>query len=97
MLTETESDWCEALILCYKSKAILAAKQTTSCYRKMCYIISDSVIFQAFILVCILMNTTILAATWYDEPENLAKKEEKFNLGFNIMFTLEAIIKLSAY
>ena len=97
LLTDTQYDWCEALILCYKSIPALAAKETTSCYRRMCYYISDSVFFQAFILVCILMNTTVLAATWYGEPDDLAPKEEKVNLGFNLTFTLEAIIKLSAY
>lgn len=97
LLTDTQYDWCEALILCYKTIPVVAARKTSSCYRQMCYFISDSTAFQIFILICILMNTTILAATWYNEPADLAPKEEKLNLGFNIMFTLEAVIKLSAY
>lgn len=53
--------------------------------------------FDRFILLCIALNTVCLCCNWYGEPPSLGGLLETFNLGFNIIYTLEAIIKLIAF
>jgi hypothetical protein len=38
-----------------------------------------------------------MAATWHGEPPSLQEEMANFNLAFNIIYTLEAIIKLIAF
>lgn len=54
-------------------------------------------LFESGIFICILINTICLALTWYDEPPIVAKIISPINLAFNIIYTIEAIIKLIAF
>lgn len=47
--------------------------------------------------MCILINTICLALTWYDEPTYVAGIIAPINLAFNIIYTIEAAIKLIAF
>lgn len=53
--------------------------------------------FENGIFLCILINTICLALTWYDEPSYLQTVISPINLAFNIIYTIEAIIKLIAF
>ena len=63
----------------------------------MCYNIATSVILDNFIFFCIMVNTICLSLTWYNEPEALKSWLENINLIFNIIYTIEAMIKLIAF
>lgn len=63
----------------------------------MCYNIATSVILDNFIFFCIMVNTICLSLTWYNEPEALKSWLENINLVFNIIYTIEAMIKLIAF
>jgi hypothetical protein len=43
------------------------------------------------------MNTICLALTWYAEPPGLTPVQEAINLVFNIIYTVEALIKMIAF
>jgi CHASE3 domain sensor protein len=58
--------------------------------------ISNSQIFEMFILVCIVLNTAVLACAYYQMPQELIDAFEKVNYTFMAIFTVEAIIKLIA-
>jgi hypothetical protein len=58
--------------------------------------ISNSEAFEMFILACIFLNTGVLAAHWYDMPQDVILVFEKVNYVFMAIFTVEAIIKLIA-
>jgi hypothetical protein len=47
--------------------------------------------------MCILINTICLALSWYDEPVYVAAIIAPINLAFNIIYTIEATIKLIAF
>jgi hypothetical protein len=47
--------------------------------------------------LCIILNTIGLSLTWYNEPSQLKGQLEKINLVFNIIYTIETIIKLIAF
>ena len=62
----------------------------------MCQKITDSRRFDKFIMYCILANTFILAFSWYMQPEFYTTPIEVFNYLFVLIFTAEAIIKITA-
>ena len=59
--------------------------------------ISENPWFDGGILLCIVLNTVVLALKWYDDPALLPSINEKINFVFAGIFTVEAIIKLIAY
>jgi hypothetical protein len=62
-----------------------------------CYTIAMKKSFDRFILICIILNTGCMATTWHGEPPSLKGILAKFNLGFNIIYTIEAAVKLIAF
>ena len=48
-------------------------------------------------MVCIILNSIVLAMNYYGEPETYTKVIDILNLIFTIIFTLEAAIKITAY
>jgi hypothetical protein len=62
-----------------------------------CHKVAINQIFDTFIFVCIVLNTICLAMSWYDEPDEMAPILEHINLGFNIIYTAEFIIKLIGF
>jgi hypothetical protein len=52
--------------------------------------------FEVFILVCIFLNSCVLAINWYDQSRLVDDILNYINYGFAIIFTLEAILKLIA-
>ena len=47
-------------------------------------------------MACIIINTLFMTLSWFDEPENLAPIIEVVNYTFAAIFTIEAIIKITA-
>ena len=47
-------------------------------------------------MVCIMLNTVVLALNWFDEPEIVPSITEVLNYIFMTIFTLEAIMKIIA-
>lgn len=66
-------------------------------FKDMMHSIAVNTIFDTFIFACIIANTTCLCLTWYNEPENLKVYLEHVNLVFNIIYTIEAVIKIIAF
>ena len=48
-------------------------------------------------MLCILLNTIVLALSWYQEPHSVLSFTKNANLVFVAIFTAEAIIKIVAY
>ena len=48
-------------------------------------------------MICIMLNTVVLACSWYDQPANVDDLTTKANYLFMAIFTIEAIIKIVAY
>lgn len=47
-------------------------------------------------MVCILINTVVLALHWFMQPASAETVIEAFNMTFNVIFTIEAILKIYA-
>ena len=54
-------------------------------------------LFQQFILLCIFINTFSMSIEYHDQPETLTKVVEVSNLIFSFIFSIEMIMKLTAF
>jgi len=63
----------------------------------MCNDVAQADSFNAFILICIIVNSVCLAVTWYSEPDSLVRAMEVVNLAFTGIYFIEMIIKMIAY
>ena len=96
LLTEEQKQWIQVQLVAFKAKPIRKAKPSSSRFRNLCIYIADHEKFETFILVCIILNTIVLATTWYGEPEKLSEGLNYFNNVLALIFTIEAIIKIVA-
>ena len=61
------------------------------------YLIVEHSIFQQFILLSIFINTLSMAIEYHQQPDYLTKLVELSNLIFSFIFSLEMIMKLTAF
>jgi hypothetical protein len=54
-------------------------------------------LFEQAIFICILLNTIVLSLSWYGQDGTMIDVNEWLNLVFNIIYSFEAIIKLTAF
>jgi len=95
LLTKTQSEWCDVLVFIYNQKPNIIFLQTGNRVKDICYQIASHQLFDHFILLCIFLNTLCLASTWYDEPAGLAAALAIVDLASNIIYTVEATIKVT--
>ena len=67
-----------------------------NCLRDFCIRISKSNKFDVFIIVCILANTIVLGCHWFNMSHKAETVVNGLNMSFNVVFTIEAIIKIYA-
>lgn len=90
LLTPTQKEWISA-----RSNIVKMKPLKTSSYRKRpLYRFVTNKYFEIFILVCIILNTIVLALNWYRRPQEVASITEFTNYFFTAIFTIEAIIKI---
>ena len=53
--------------------------------------------FEIFIFVCICLNTVVLSLVWYDMDQRVISTLEVLNYIFTGIYTLEMIIKMTAF
>jgi len=95
--TETQIDWCESMIYVYQQKPYIKYKPGADRVKDVMHSIATNTVFDTFIFLCIIFNTICLTLTWYNEPVALAFYLKQINLVFNIVYTVEATIKMIAF
>ena len=97
LLTQQQRSWIQVQIMTYtvKPKVRLAQKERFG-LRNFCITIAKSSFFDSFIMICILLNTAVLALVWFDQPKEIPVLAEILNYVFMAIFTVEAIIKIIA-
>jgi hypothetical protein len=56
--------------------------------------VAKSKVLEYLIYTCILLNTTVLALSWYGQPRVVTKTTEGINFFFSAIFTVECVIKI---
>ena len=83
---------CRCLSACLKGIASMFGR-----FRRCLNLCVDHSIFQQGILLCIFINTFSMGIEYHDQPETLTKVVEVSNLVFSCIFTVEMLLKLTAY
>lgn len=96
-ITPFQREWCDVLVSCYSQKPLVKYQLSGNEFKDTCYKVATSAILDNFIFLCIIINTICLSLTWYNEPPELKSYLENINLVFNIIYTIEAFIKLIAF
>ena len=97
LLNESERSWLKMQLMTYdmKPQPLIQAKDKYS-IRNMCVKLTQNRTFDNFIMICIMLNTCVLAMRWFDEPTELADIVVVANYVFMTIFTLEALFKIFA-
>ena len=68
-----------------------------NCFRLQCFKVVQSQAFEYIVMAAIVVNTVFLCIDYYHKSDKLAKILDESNLTFVVFFTLELLIKLTAY
>ena len=96
-MTGLQDEYCEVLIKCYSTKPVKAFTTTGSKIRDRVSVIAHHAAFEIFIFVCICSNTIVLSLSWYGMDQSIIDVLEILNLIFTVIYTVEMIIKLTAF
>ena len=97
LLTEEQKKWIETKLLVVRVNPRLANKRPENKIRSSMFTICEHRYFEYMILVCICLNTLVLAIAGIDVPKQYRDYTEYANFAFSVVFLLEAIIKLLAF
>lgn len=97
LLTNSQRIYLQTQLLTFTvGPKMINSGDSNNCFVKVCHKISSSQKFETLILTCILLNTCVLGAVHYNMSEEMEQILEQLNLGFLVIFSLEAIIKIIA-
>ena len=96
LLTEIQKDWCDILIKMYKAELLVLHQDSGQALKDFCYSIVTHKLFDNGIMTCIIFNTGCMALTWYGESPLVPYYLKFVNTFFNIVYTIEAVLKLIA-
>ncbi len=80
-----------------QSKPMIKMKEPNEEWRYPFFVTAEHKIFDKFILACVIINSIILAISWYEQPARFDEVTETINYVFAVVFFLEAAIKIIAY
>jgi len=97
LLEPFERSWLKLTIMSYKIKPVAQPRSGSGLNLKnMCTKLIESKHFDSFIMLCIILNTVVLALVWFDMPDVMTSINEVFNFIFMAIFTFEAVVKIIA-
>ncbi|CDW83245.1 voltage-gated ion channel superfamily [Stylonychia lemnae] len=97
VLKNYQKQWLLIQSLGFEAQPTKIEKRHDNIVSKFCQNIADSPKFDYFIIGCIIINTILMALTWFQNPQEIPANLEIVNYFFTAVFTLEAIIKIIAY
>eukprot|EP00736_Rhodelphis_marinus_P000156 Rmarinus@m.17433 len=97
LLTETQRDWIEVQRMCVLANPKHMIAEPASLFRAFCFRIVTSMVFEGFILACIVVSTVSMATRHYDMSESEEEKRDFGNKLFTGIFLAEVILKIAAF
>ena len=76
-LTPLQIEYSDTLTKCYKTNPSVMHKTDNEC-KDALYRVASSSQFSDFITLCIVLNTLLMAITWFGEPKKLGEVIERF-------------------
>jgi len=81
----------------YSSNPSLVYEITNNKFFDGCYYIASSNKFDNLIFFCIILNTVVMCMTWWNQADEWVNALDWANVGFNIIYTFESALKITAY
>ena len=97
LLTDDQKKWIETKLLVVRISPKLATRKPKQRIRALVFNVVEHIYFEYFILVCIGLNTLVLAVYGVNIPKKYIEWTEYANFAFSIVFLFEAIAKLIAF
>eukprot|EP00347_Sterkiella_histriomuscorum_P008485 403344914 len=97
LLTKKQRKWLNNKIMLIQSKPMIRMKKPNQDWRGPFFQLATNSHFDKFILICILINTVILAVKWYGQHQALDNVTETINYVFAFVFIAEVVIKIIAF
>jgi len=94
LLTDQQKEWLSMKVVIFSSKPKKLIRNHKSKVRRVALSITNSIVFEYFIIACICINTLVLMIKWYDEPVGVSQTTEIINDSLVVIFTFEAVIKI---
>ena len=94
LLTEMQKEYIQSKLMVLKSKPILKKIPPKNKIRLFILKIANSLWFERFIFVCIILNMFVIMIKYYNNPSLMEKATDQINLIFTAIFALEALIKI---
>lgn len=95
LLSEEQKLWVEQMKLAMTTKSVRRVKKPKQSWRHAFFTISVRKEFEVFIMGCILINTCLMATRKFPQSDSHTDILETLNLVFNIIYTVEAGIKIT--
>lgn len=96
LLTDKQKEWIDMRLLVLRAKPVKKVTKPKHPFRAWCFQIMENYRFEQFIQACIILNTLILMLKWYRQPVSVDKVNEYLNTIFTVIFTIEALIRITA-
>ncbi|GIL55074.1 hypothetical protein Vafri_10591, partial [Volvox africanus] len=93
-LTSQQQEWVEMSRMVFRLRPPDKGSLPRGKLRLPARRLTQSTAFERAMLAIIVANVAVLAATWYGEPPKVEDVQEKLNIGFTGIYTLEALLKL---
>ncbi|TMW67789.1 hypothetical protein Poli38472_007461 [Pythium oligandrum] len=96
-LTEDQKKWIEAQKAASRVGPIRKLRRPNHHLRGLVFDIVKRRRFEWFIMICIIVNTVLMAVQYFGQPTVLTEVIGGINEAFAVIFSLEAVLKIIAY
>ncbi|KAL3665815.1 hypothetical protein V7S43_009242 [Phytophthora oleae] len=97
MLTPEQKKWIEAQKAASRVGPVRILKPPRQYFRRQLFFLVKMQRFEWFIMICIIVNTFLMAAQFFGESTMQAYVINIVNEVFAVIFTIEAVVKLTAF
>ena len=97
LLTERQEEWVKTRRMMMRMRPLRKRVIPTNIVRKAVYRLVNSKRFEGFIMLCIIVNTVLLAMPYFGASDQYLNILETLNVFFVVIFTSEATLKMVAH
>ncbi|KXZ54859.1 hypothetical protein GPECTOR_4g931 [Gonium pectorale] len=93
-LTSNQQEWVELSKMVFRLRPPEKDSLPHGRWRLLVYRLVQGPAFERMLLGVIAVNVTVLAATWYGEPQEVTEWQTRLSVAFTAIYALEAALKL---
>lgn len=95
--SQEQKEWVKIQRLLVHTNPKIIPVEPINCFRLQCFRVVQSQAFEYLVMVAIIINTLFLCIDYHQKSQYLEEVLQKANLVFVVFFTIEMVIKITAY